>query len=220
MKTHLIYATSNPGKIVEIGRQLGLHGLKISPLSDFVPGKLDPEENGQTLGENVLIKARAYAAAISKAPSLRGEKFIIVSDDTGVFIDGLDGEPGIHVRRWKGHKMTDEEIISYALERLKGLTGSKHHAHFRTVLCLIPVDEHGSVGVPVTVEGSLDGRITETADPMRIEGFPFEPIFYVPEYNMLLGALHRLPAAEKSGKLNHRERAIEKAIPIIERRMR
>lgn len=221
-KTHLIYATSNPGKIREISRHFGFHGLKVSLLSDFIPVELDPKEDGRTLGENALVKARAYAEVISKNQSLRGERFIVIADDTGVFIDGLGGEPGIHVRRWVGRKMADEEIVTYTLERLEGLTGPKRNAHFRTVLCMIVVDERGSIGVPITVEGSLEGRIMETADPMRIEGFPFESIFHVTEagYNMLLGALHYLPDDQKfAGKFNHRERAIEKAIPIIKRMM-
>ena len=72
MKTNLIYATSNPGKIIEIGRHLGFHGLAVSALSDFSSAKLDPEENGTTLGENARIKALAYAKTLAETPSARG----------------------------------------------------------------------------------------------------------------------------------------------------
>jgi len=217
MKTNLIYATSNPGKVIEIGRHFGYHGLEVSKLSDFIDVRLDPEEDGATLGDNARIKAFAYADVISKTPSLRGKRFIVVADDTGVFIDGLGGEPGIRVRRWNGRKMTDDEIIVYAIERMRGLSGDARKAVFRTVLCIVSVDEHGLIGDTVMCEGELNGHILETANPQRIEGFPFESLFFADEYGMLLGDLHRLPDAEKrKGKFNHRERAIEKAIPIIE----
>ena len=81
---------------------------------------------------------------------------------------------------------------------------------------MIPVSEDGSIGETVVSEGALEGHIVESADSRRIEGFPFESLFWVEEYSMLLGDLHRLPDVEKrGGKFNHRERAIEKAIPLI-----
>ncbi len=217
MKTHLIYATSNPGKVREIQRHFGFHGIAVAAPSDFISEKLNPDETGTSLGENAHIKALAYAQELSKNQSLRGTRFIVISDDTGVEIAGLNGEPGIRVRRWKdGTKMGDEEIISYALERMQGLTGEQRDAEFRTVLCMIVVDEHGTISDPITTKGNLKGWIKEEADPMRIEGFPFECIFYVTEYGMLLGELHHLPDEEKrAGKFNHRERALELAVPII-----
>jgi XTP/dITP diphosphohydrolase len=216
MKTNLVYATSNPGKIIEIGRHFGFHDLAVSKLSDFTDVILEPEETGATLGENALIKANAYAEALSKIPTISGEQFIVIADDTGIFIEGLNGEPGIRVRRWKGYKMTDEEIISHTLERMKNLSGESRKAIFRSVLCVVQVDEKGTMKELITVEGSLKGQILEKDDPRRIIGFPFESLFFVDEYNMLLGDLHRLSDGEKRrGLFNHRERAIEKIIPII-----
>lgn len=220
MKIHVVYATSNPGKIIEIRRHFGFHGIPVSSLSDFVSAELDPEESGTTLGDNALIKAMAYADVLAKDPSLRGTRFVVIADDTGVEIAGLNGEPGIKVRRWIGRKMTDEEIISYTLERMQGLDGAARKAQFRTVLCMLMVDENGNVGEPAYTEGTLAGVIIEGADPIRIAGFPFESLFYVTEYDMLLGALHRLSDDEKRlGKFNHRERAIEKAVPVIKSKM-
>ncbi len=218
MKTNLIYATSNPGKIIEIGRHFGFHGLTVSKLSDFTDISLEPKETGTTLGENALIKAKAYAEVLSKLPTISGEQFIVISDDTGIFIDGLNGEPGIRVRRWKGYKMTDEEIIYHTLESMSNLSSEGRRATFRTVLCAVLVDENGVIKNPITVEGSLEGRILEKDAPQRIIGFPFESLFFVDEYNMLLGDLHRLPDDQKHrGLFNHRERALEKIVPIIKK---
>jgi XTP/dITP diphosphohydrolase len=172
MKTNLVYATSNPGKIIEIGRHFGFHDLAVSKLSDFTDVILEPEETGATLGENALIKANAYAEALSKIPTISGEQFIVIADDTGIFIEGLNGEPGIRVRRWKGYKMTDEEIISHTLERMKNLSGESRKAIFRTVLCVVQVDEKGTMKELITVEGSLKGQILEKDDPRRIQYAP------------------------------------------------
>ena len=219
--TNLIYATTNPGKIVEIGRHFGMYGIKASSLIDFVPLEMDVAETGKTLGENAILKSRAYAKVIAEASNLRGQKFLVVSDDTGVEIKGLNGEPGIFVRRWKGYKMTDEEIISYTLERMEGLKGEDRNAKFRTVLAITTVDEKGKVSEPVLFEGSLDGWINETATDERILGFPFESIFQVAEWDIILGDLHRMPLEKKKrGFFNHRERAIEKAIPFIKKEMK
>lgn len=214
--TYIVYATSNPGKIKEIGRHFGFHGLTVHALSDFVPIKLDPEETGTSLGENAEIKAMAYARILAAEPSLRGKRFVVMSDDTGVFIEGLNGAPGIHVRRWIGRKMSDDEIIEYCVASLSGMTGSARQATFRTVLCMLLVSADGSIGESVTANGELKGRIVEKPDPRKIEGFPFESLFWADDYGMILGDLHRLPDEEKQkGKWNHRERAIENAIRAI-----
>lgn len=64
-------------------------------------------------------------------------------------------------------------------------------------------------------EGTLRGEILENPASIRIEGFPFESLFFIPEWNMILGEVHQLEAGQKKGRLNHRERALQKAIPRI-----
>lgn len=219
MKTNIIYATSNVGKNIEIGRFLGFYGLEATPFKDFTALIPEPEENGMTLGENAMIKARAYAEALSVSPVLSGQRAIIIADDTGVFMPALGDEPGIRVRRWAGYKMTDGEIVDYTLSRMKGLTGEQRAAQFRTLLCMMPIDEHGRLGTFTVFEGSLDGHIMEAASLLRIEGFPFESLFYAWDYRMLLGDLHRMDPAVKMGRrmFNHRERALEQAVAAIQK---
>ncbi|PIU03851.1 hypothetical protein COT44_01040 [Candidatus Shapirobacteria bacterium CG08_land_8_20_14_0_20_39_18] len=121
--------------------------------------------------------------------------------------------PGIHVRRWKDGqtKMTDEEIIDYCLSRMKNVPITKRGAQFRTVLVL------GIPGGGIEVySGTLKGVILEKAASLRVEGFPFESLFYVSEWNKLLGETHHMSMEEKRGRLNHRERALEKVIPRIQ----
>lgn len=214
-KPAIIYATSNPGKVIEISRHFRLYGLPVGSFGDFVSTNIDPDENGSSLEENAKIKALAYAEALGKESNLRGQSFVVVADDTGIFIDGIKGEPGIKVRRWLGYKMTDEEIINHCLKVMEGIPVPERTATFKTVLCLVTVNEEGKVGVPQLFEGTLKGWILEKANHTRIEGFPFESLFWVIEYDLLLGDLHRLSDEEKKGKFNHRERALEKVIPVI-----
>lgn len=203
MSKELLYATQNPGKIVEVSGLLAHNGIKVvSPVELGI--SLDVPETGQTLEENATSKVRAYLA-------VSGGR-IVLADDTGIEIDALNGEPGIRVRRWKdGHtKMTDEEIIQHCLALMKDVPETQRGAQFRTVLVL--GTPNGEIAV---YDGTLRGTILEKAASLRVAGFPFESLFFVPEWNMLLGEVHRLKVEEKGDKLNHREKALQKAIPRI-----
>jgi XTP/dITP diphosphohydrolase len=163
-------------------------------------------ETGRTLEENAILKARAYAEHVPH--------MLVLADDTGVEIDALHGEPGIHVRRWQDHTtpMSDQAIIAYCLERLRHVPAAQRGAQFRTVLALaIPG------GAIDCCEGLLRGVIAETPAPLTIPGFPFETLFFIPEWDKLLGAIHHLPIAEKlrQGYLTHRERALQNAVPRL-----
>ena len=203
MSKELLYATNNPGKKFEVSRHLSHNGILV-----VTPGELginiDVPETGNSSEENAVLKVRAYA-------TLAGNK-LILADDTGLEVDALDGEPGIHVRKWKDgqNRMTDQEIIDYCIERMRGIPRDKRGAQFRTVLAL------GIPGSDIEIfEGTLEGYILEKPSVQRVGGFPFESLFFVPEWNMLLGDARQLPVEKKQHLLNHRERAIEKAIPRI-----
>lgn len=203
MKPQVLYATSNPGKLEEVGRFLRLNGIELLSPSQ-VGGEIEVPETGTTLEENALLKAQAYAE--------RYPEYIVMSDDTGAEIVGLGGEPGIYVRRWRDHEthMTDQEIISYCLERMQGLKGDDRKAHMRSVIAL------AEPGKPIELfEGILQGRITETAAPLKMEGFPFESIFYSTEHDMLLGEMHQLSDEEKLQNLTHREKAVQKTVEYL-----
>lgn len=139
---------------------------------------------------------------------------MVLADDTGVEIDALGGEPGIHVRRWDGTRMTDMGIINYCLEKLTGVVPEERSAKFRTVVAL------GIPGIGIELwEGTLKGFILDQADlNYLMKGFPFESLFFVPEFGedgMLLGEIHRLSGKAKNKYLTHRERAIKAALPRI-----
>lgn len=203
MNHSILYATTNPGKIFEVGKLLKPHGIEIlSPKSLGL--EIDVPEDGLTLEENAITKAKAYLKSGIDIP--------IIADDTGIEIDSLDGEPGIHVHRWKDRKirMDDQEIIDYCLYKMKNIPKGKRGAQFRTVIAL------ASSGSPIeTFDGVLRGEILEKPTPLKIEGFPFEAIFYIPKWKMILGEVHQLPIERSKNFLVHRELAVTKALPRI-----
>lgn len=206
MLKEILYATNNKGKIIEIKKQLIYNNVNVvSPIDLDI--ELDVPEDGRTLEEN----ARSKVLGFRKLKRKVGGR-LILADDTGLEIDALDKEPGIHVRRWKDGKtkMSDEEIIEYCLQKMEGIPLEKRGAQFRTVLALgLP---NGEIEY---FDGILRGKILEKASDFRVEGFPFESLFFVNEWNMLLGDAHKLEAKDKGERINHRERALNKAIPRI-----
>ncbi len=200
----LLYATANPGKFQEVSAQLAQHGLKIYSPADFNL-QLDPAETGATLEENALLKLKAYLKSVP-------DEVVVLADDTGVEIKALNGEPGVRVRRWKGYRMEDEEIIQYCLERMKAVPKGKREARFRTVIAI----GRGQSNIQI-FDGALQGEIVEQPIELRMKGFPFESIFYIPQYQLMLGELHQLSSNEKLKNhfFSHREKAIQTALPAI-----
>lgn len=206
MMRPLLYATTNPGKVMEIRKLMQGFGLDMLAPQD-VGLDLDVPEDGATLEDNARLKAQATLDALAAQGR---DDVVVMADDTGLEIDALDGEPGIHVRRWAGYLMTDEAIIDLCLAKLAGVPLAQRGAQFRTVIAL------GASGVPLALfDGTLRGVILEEPAPLRIAGFPFESLFYVPEWGTLLGEIYQLPAAQKAAFVTHRELAVRRALPAI-----
>jgi XTP/dITP diphosphohydrolase len=156
-----VLATANPHKSEEIRAVLEPLGFHLLPRPSNVP---DVDETGETLEENALLKAHALAAATGTAA---------IADDTGLFVDALDGRPGVHSARYAGEDATYEENVTKLLGALDGVKGPDRTARFRTVIAVAYPD--GSVRF---VEGVLEGVIA----PARAgdQGFGYDSVF-VPE---------------------------------------
>lgn len=203
MSKEVLYATNNPGKIAEISKFFEFYDIKVVSPRDLKID-LDVPETGNSLEENAILKVKGFLP-------VSGER-LVIADDTGLEIDSLGGKPGIHVRRWKDGitRMSDEEIINYCLDQMKAISLRQRGAQFRTVLAL------GISNRKVeTFDGILRGVILETPASNRVEGFPFESLFFIPEWNMLLGEVHKLSMEEKGDKLIHREKALKKIVPRV-----
>lgn len=200
--TPIIYATTNPGKFAMVQNIFTHHGLQLHSLADYNL-KVDIDEVGSSLEENARLKAEGYLKYLP-ADS------IVIGDDTGIEIDSLGGEPGIKVRRWKGYKMTDEEIIEYCLLRMKDVPVEERSAQFRTVLAIATHDS------PIKYfDGVLRGEILQQPQSLRSEGMPFWPIFYIPKLKMSLGEFHAMPIEYQLSHPTHRERAALECLPYL-----
>ena len=154
----LVLASANPDKSAEIRTILGqaLPDLVLLPR----PADLgDIDETGQTLEENARLKAAAVAAHTGRPA---------VADDTGLEVAALRGAPGVYSARYAGEHASYGENVAKLLGALVGV--SDRRATFRTVAVVCWPD-----GREVVAEGSVEGRIAETA--RGDSGFGYDPVF-------------------------------------------
>lgn len=157
MSARLVLATRNEGKVAELRRILD--GLDVELLSARDVDLPDVEETGETFEDNALLKARESARACGLP---------CVSDDSGLVVDALGGEPGVRSARYAGPHGDDEANLRLVLARMEGV--ADRAARFVCVAALALPD-----GRERTVRGELEGMLTEA--PRGSGGFGYDPIF-------------------------------------------
>lgn len=183
----MIIATSNPGKIIEL--QAILNPIQCIPQQKL--GITDAEETGLTFVENALIKAR-HASQCANKPAL--------ADDSGLVVAALDGEPGIYSARFSGPGATDERNIELLLKKLASTKEEERQAYF---YCAIVLFRHKNDPAPFIATAKLNGIISMKR--YGTEGFGYDPVFYLPQYQCTLA---QLPAQLKNS-LSHRALALK-----------
>lgn len=194
-KHRIVLATSNPGKLNEFSELLQPFHLEVLPQSHF--NVKDAEENGLTFIENALIKAR-HASAITGLPAL--------ADDSGISVDALNGEPGIHSARFAGVNASNEVRIAKLLERMQDVPDAERSATFNCVLVYI---SHPADPIPLICHGQLHGKILRESRGQH--GFGYDPIFFLPNANKTVA---ELPSEEKN-KISHRALALQQLIRLL-----
>lgn len=181
----IILASNNKNKLREFREILGDDGFEI--ISQSEAGlDLDVEETGTTFAENAFLKA--YAAC-------RASGEIAISDDSGLEVDALGGEPGVYSARYGGGNLTDHEKCLLVLDKLKD--HEDRSARFVSAIsCVFP---NGDV---VRAEGECRGVIADA--PRGDNGFGYDPIFYVEEYGRTMGEL----TADEKNSISHRGKAL------------
>jgi XTP/dITP diphosphohydrolase len=198
----ILLATHNPGKIIEYRGIFSDIPVQLVTLSDLKI-KDEPEENANTFLENAIDKAKFYSG-YTNLP--------VLAEDSGLEIDYLNGEPGVHSRRWLGYKASDSEILDKLQKEMQGVPKEQRGAQFSVVVALkIPGREE-----VFTAEGESRGYISENVECDITPGFPFRSVFYVPEIGKVLG---KLSMAEE-GKIGHRSKAMRKLFPVIKRELK
>lgn len=185
--TTFVLATANPDKAREIADVLeeAAPGLELVPRPPEVP---DVDEVGDTLEDNARIKAVALCAA-TDLPA--------VADDTGLHVDALDGEPGVHSARYAGDDATYADNVAKLLAALDALPLEQRGARFATVAVARWPD-----GLEIAALGEVEGVITTTARGER--GFGYDPVFVPLEGD---GRTFAEMTADEKHTLSHRARA-------------
>ena len=182
----VIIATSNPHKLEEIN---AINKNK-NIVFDVIKGDFDPIEDGKTFQENAVIKAKE-AAKITKTYCL--------ADDSGLCVDFLDGAPGIYSARYAP---SAKERIEKLLSVMQKARKDERNAHF--VCSMVLVDKDGNV--LHSEEGKVFGSIDYK--PKGNNGFGYDPIFFLPEYNQTIA---EIPENIKNS-ISHRANAL---IPML-----
>jgi len=191
----LVVATGNKGKLREISRLLEGHGYRVIGL-DAWPDAPAVVEDGDTFAANARKKAEAIAVHTGR---------LTLADDSGLVVEALAGEPGVHSARYAGLDATDTDNNVKLLAAMDGIADDKRQAAFRCVMALV---EPG--GDCRFFEGELKGKILTT--PRGGGGFGYDPLFLVREYGQ---SLAELPLDVKN-RISHRGQALKKLVAALE----
>lgn len=187
MKNRILFATGNHGKMKEIKMIFLDMDVELLSLED-AGIEIDIEENGASFEENAILKAKAIAA-------IRNE--VVLADDSGLVIDALNGEPGIFSARYMGENTPYHIKNNNLIQRLDEKNEKDRTAHF--VCAIAAVFPNGEVAV---TRGSMDGVIAH--EEAGENGFGYDPIFYLPEYNCTAAQL----SADQKNRISHRGKAL------------
>ncbi|HKK25750.1 MAG TPA: RdgB/HAM1 family non-canonical purine NTP pyrophosphatase [Gracilimonas sp.] len=187
----LVIASRNDHKILEMEQLLSPLGIEVLSTKDF-PKLEEVVEDRPTLKGNALKKAR-YVAVQTNLPAL--------SDDTGLEVEDLNGEPGVYSARYAGPSASYEDNVIKLLDELSGKENRK--ARFRTIVALVDGDEE------FTFEGICNGKIIE--EQRGSEGFGYDPIFMPVDYEHTFAELD----SSKKNLISHRGKAVEKFVKFL-----
>lgn len=190
MNTSLIFATNNPQKVLEI-RSVTNELFTIITLKE-AGIDIDIPEPHDTLEANATEKSQTIHR-------LTGQNCF--SEDTGLEVEALSGEPGVKSARYAGDGRNFQENIDKLLHNMKGIANRK--ARFRTVVSLLLDDkEH-------LFDGVCEGQITE--EQKGVQGFGYDPVFIPDGAGLTFAEM----SMEEKNKYSHRKKAIAKLIHFL-----
>jgi XTP/dITP diphosphohydrolase len=194
----VLVATTNPGKIAELRAMLDADVDWVG-LSAF-PQAPEVEEDGLTFAENARKKASAYAKATG---------LWTLSDDSGLVIDALGGQPGVRSARFAGatgpdRRTVDLRNIEKVLHLLQGAPPEQRTARFVCHLCLASPGE-----ILIETSGTVEGLILDA--PLGDHGFGYDPIFFVASLGKTVAQME----SEEKNAISHRGHAIRQLKPML-----
>lgn len=184
----IVLSTDNAHKLAEIRSILSPLGYEVLPKSEVGAGALEVIEDAPDLDGNAMKKARALHALTRLA---------VLADDTGLFVDALDGEPGVHSARYASEH-DDAANREKLLRKLVDTPDDKRTAYFETVLAYIDAD-----GTETIVRGRVDGIITR--DERGTHGFGYDSLFLPQGEEKTFAEMND----DEKNALSHRRRALD-----------
>lgn len=192
----LLIATQNPAKVKEIMHAFETLPFELISLTDLPPVAA-PEEPYNSIEFNAIAKAKYYAEQTG---------LLSLADDSGIFVDSLQGWPGVHSARIGE---TDDDRMNKVLEQLKGVPPEERGASFRCVLAVVD-PKTNSIH---TAYGEEQGTVLEAPVAERRAGFGYDPIFFLPE----LGKTYAEIPVEEKNKTSHRAKALHQMEYVLKK---
>ena len=201
----ILIATSNPGKLRDFAGAAAPHGIQIGGIPGFASLPIVVED-GLTFEDNARKKAEEYSR---HAPGQ-----IVVADDSGLEVDALNGEPGVHSARYAADQphLADSNTDDHAnnarvLRELKDVTPEKRTGRF---VCVLAAARDGKT--LATFRGTAEGIILDA--PRGTNGFGYDPLFYFPQIQKTFAEL----SAEEKARYSHRGAAFRQFLEWCEKR--
>ncbi len=189
----IVLATHNKHKCAEMSALLSNFPIEILSLEDFA-GIGEIIEDGTTLEENALIKARTVY-------SLTG--LYAWADDTGLEVDALDSKPGVYSARYAGENCSYSDNVHKLLKDMANTPKNLRTANFKTVIALV------GDNMELVSEGIVQGMIT--TKPKGVGGFGYDPVFYVREKGKTYSEMEMI----EKNQISHRAKAINNMTTLL-----
>ena len=193
MNFEIVLATNNKHKLQEVREILSPHKITVYGLNDLNLKVEDVEENADTYLGNALIKAKA----VQKVTTLP-----IIADDSGLEIEAMDNQPGLHSARFAtehgGHDNAIKAILNYLEDK------DNRNARFICDIVLLNMEDK-----PLLFEGIVPGHIAK--EPYGKGGFGYDPIFVAKELDKTYAEMGQ----EEKNKVSHRGKALKKLLTYL-----
>ena len=211
MKHLIIFATGNKGKIREIRDIITDPDTQVLSMKEAGVAA-DPDENGTTFEENAMIKVRAVAEVIRDKKEkgtlsfdTEDTQITVMSDDSGLVIDALGGEPGVYSARYLGYDTDYNYKMNEIMKRMKDVPDGQRTARFVAAVGAIFPD-----GSEHVVRGAMEGVIGRKICGQN--GFGYDPFFYLPEYGKTSAEI----TEEQKNAISHRGKALRAMMALLD----
>ena len=192
----IVLATQNKDKYTEMSAILSGLPVQLLSLADF-PEIGEIEEDGNSLEENAIIKARTI---------YNKTKLTSCADDTGLEVDILGGKPGVYSARYAGENCSYADNVYKLLQDMENIPEQMRTAKFKTVIALV------GDNMELVSEGVVKGMVT--TKPKGVGGFGYDPVFYVLDK----GKTYSEMKITEKNQISHRAKAIQNMTKLLQSR--